>query len=113
MAKERGKSVIKTTMTKSIIPGERAYIDLIGPVSASLGGASYWMQVVNDAACIGFCYFLKNKSLIGEVTKSINQVKTHSHEVKIICCNNASENTKHIQATALQGWTLLVHSHIF
>jgi transposase InsO family protein len=101
MAKARAKGVKKQTETRSTIPGERMYIDITGPFSTSLGGSKYWVQVVDDATRMGFTYFMKKRDDIRQkLDQLMHQVKTLQHSILIIRCDNAGENTKHIQEFA-------------
>ena len=56
------------------------------------------MEAVDDATRMGFSYFMKSKDQIRyKLDQLIQQVKKLSHQVFIIRCDNAGENTRHIQ----------------
>lgn len=56
------------------------------------------MQIVDNASHMGFCYFLKNKTEVGNKLskKYIQQVEVLHHTPKFIRCDNAGDNTKYI-----------------
>jgi transposase InsO family protein len=84
------------------------YVDITGPFSTSLGGSKYWMQAVDDATRMGFTFFLKSKDEIrGKISQLISQVKVFKHEIKIIRCDNAGENVRHIQDIARENGLLM------
>src|SRR5688500_12368075 len=104
MAKARAMNLKKKTDTRSDIPGERMYIDVTGPFNASLGGSKYWMQAVDDATRMGFVYFMRTRVEVREkVGLLIAQVKCLGLNIKIIRCDNAGENNKHLGDIALEN----------
>ena len=101
LAKARRKNVSKTTHTKAEEPGHRMFIDISGPFTPSIGGAKFWLQIVDDYSKMGFCFFMKSKTEIGQYAlKYIQEVKKLSHKVKFIRCDGAGENRKYLQDVA-------------
>ena len=49
------------TNKKLYIVGEKIFVDITGPFTSSLAGVNCWIQIVNNASKMGFCYFLRNK----------------------------------------------------
>ena len=62
--KSKQKPVPKTTKMRSTTPGERIFVDTTGPFATAIKGTKYWVQVVDDATRLGFCYFMKKKDEI-------------------------------------------------
>ena len=85
LAKANQKAIARTTVTIAKEPAKRMFVDISGPFTPSIGGAKYWLQIVNEFSRIGFCFFMKAKSKIGHfVLKYINKVKKLSPKVKYI-----------------------------
>ena len=93
----------KYTDTRSTVVGERLFLDITGPFAPSLAGSKYWVQIANDATRMGFCYFMKQKSEIGDkLSRYIEQTKLYQRTPKIIHCDNSKENLKHFEDVAQQ-----------
>ena len=57
----------------------------------------------DDATQMGFCYFMKQKSEIGDkLSRYIEQARLYHHTPKIIHCDNSKENLKHVEDVAQQ-----------
>ena len=93
LAKATQKLVSKTTNTKVESPAERMFVDISGPFTPSIGRAKYWLQIVDNFLRMGFCFFMKAKSEIGQyMLKYIQEVKKLLHKVRYIRCDGAGEN---------------------
>jgi hypothetical protein len=107
-AKAIAKRVPKTSVIKETKPGERLYVDVSGPYTASLGGSVYWAMAVDGKTRKAFSGFMKKKSEFGEFVESvIDKAATDGHTVKYIRCDNAGENTKQLkEVCAKKGVTM-------
>jgi hypothetical protein len=50
LAKIRQKNINKVTLSKSLKPGDRIYVDISGTIWRSYGGAKYWVLIVDDSS---------------------------------------------------------------
>ena len=81
--KPKRKPISKTTKTRSTTPRERIFADTTGPFASAIKGTKYWVQVVDDATRLGFCYFMKKKDKIGDgLVKVVKGVRKFGHEVR-------------------------------
>ena len=62
VVKAKQPKMNKGVSSKSKIPGERIFIDISSPKSASLGGKHHWLLVVDDCNNMMWSYFLKKKT---------------------------------------------------
>ena len=93
VAKARQKNVNKVWKVGSQIPGERLYLDISSIKEKSFGGAKFWVLIVDDYTDFCWSLFLKSKSeLKSKMMDLLTDLKIASIDVKIIRCNNASEN---------------------
>jgi hypothetical protein len=96
LSKAKQKPVKKYTNTKSKVPGERLFIDISSVQYESLGGAKYWLLIVDDCTDMCWSAFLKNKYDAGPRTiKFIKELKTKlgiGVEVMTLRLDNAGEN---------------------
>jgi hypothetical protein len=96
LSKAKQKSVKKYTNTKSEVPGERLFIDISSVQYESLGGAKYWLLIVDDCTDMCWSAFLRNKSDAGPRTiKFIKELSTKlgiGVQVMILRLDNAGEN---------------------
>jgi transposase InsO family protein len=103
LSKAKRKSIKKTMLTRAKTPCERMFVDITGPFSKTLGGTRYWLQIVDDASRMGFCFFLKTKDEIGiKMELFIKQIKVLDKEITTIRCDNAGENISHLQRIAIE-----------
>jgi hypothetical protein len=61
-AKSKQNAVPKESETKSIIPGERLYIDTSSVKTESFGGSKFWLLVADDCTDVAWSAFLNKKS---------------------------------------------------
>ena len=64
LVKAKNMEVKKLTAVKAENVDDRVYADMSGPFNTSLGGSQYWLQMVNDLTCMGYCYFMSSKDQI-------------------------------------------------
>jgi hypothetical protein len=76
MSKAHQKNVDKVSGTVSTKPGERLYIDISSCKATSVGGAKFWLLIVDQFTDLCWSAFLVKKSDLGT----------------IIRCDNAGEN---------------------
>src|SRR5437868_842256 len=63
----------------------------------SVEGCKYWVQVVDDATHIGFCYFMKLCSNIEDgLFRVVSGICKYGYKVSFIQYNNAGENNRQI-----------------
>ena len=92
-AKAKAKSVSKTASIKATEKGERLYIDISGPYKKSLIGSKYWILVVDDKTRKAWSFFVKKKSDIKQVAKTlVTLLKGAQVITKYMRCDNAGEN---------------------
>src|SRR5688572_2514827 len=97
LAKAKRAPISKRTTLKSNIPGKRIFVDTTGPFSVSVEGHKYWVQVVDDATWMGFCYFLKLRSDIANgLVKILLGIRKYGYKVCFLRCNNAGKNTRQV-----------------
>jgi hypothetical protein len=93
-AKSKQNAVPNESETKSIIPGERLYIDTSSVKAKTFGGSKFWLLVVDDCTDVAWSAFLNKKG--DQVERLITLIKElaikHKVSVKYIRCDNASEN---------------------
>jgi hypothetical protein len=58
--------VCKETQVKSMVPGERLYIDISSVRASSFGGYKFWVLIVDDFTDMCWSIFVKAKSLMPE-----------------------------------------------
>ena len=75
-------------------PGERIFIDISSPKTASLGEKHHWLLVVDDCTDMSWSYFLKKKSeTSNKINSLIKDLKSkHQIVVRIVRCDNTGEN---------------------
>ena len=75
-------------------PGEKLMFDISSIKTRSIGGAKYWLLVVDDATGFTWSYFLKKKSEVPEtMVKLIKHLKkSMGYETTTMRCDNAGEN---------------------
>lgn len=101
ISKAKRKPIKNITGTHLEIPGERIFLDSIGPFGTAIDGIKYWTQAVDNASRIGFCYFMKKRSEIGTgFKKLIVGMKPYGHTINKVRCNNAGKNKSHIHMIA-------------
>jgi hypothetical protein len=97
--------VPKESETKSIIPGERLYIDASSVKAKSFGGSKFWLLVVDDCTDVAWSAFLNKQS--DQVERLITLIKELAIKdkvsVKYIRCDNAGENGALEKECAKQG----------
>ena len=64
--KSKCKPISKTTKTRSTNLRERIFVDTTSLFATAIEGTKYWVQVVDNATRLGFCYFMKKKDEIGD-----------------------------------------------
>jgi hypothetical protein len=109
LAKARAKAVPKSTLTKAKAPGERLFLDILGPFSDSLNSNQYWLCIVDDNT--RFCWYslLPRKSGIQHVPPESLVVanKAAGKPCKFLRCDNAGENEAYVQKVCAEhGITL-------
>ena len=78
---------------KSDVPGERLHMDISSIKARSLGGAKYWLLVLDEATGFIFSYFLKQKSETASVIVGlVKHLQTLGKTTRFIRCDNAGEN---------------------
>ena len=65
-SKAKRDSISKETVQKTDIQSERMYVDTAGPFTVAIDGHKYWVQTVDYATHMGFCFFLKAKNKIAD-----------------------------------------------
>src|SRR5688572_27129294 len=61
-------------------------------------GQRYWVQLVDNMPRMGFCYFTSSRDKIESgLEKLLTRFRMFGHKVKFMRCDNAGENTKHLQ----------------
>ena len=91
VVKAKQSKMNKGVTSKSKIPGERFFIDISPPKSASLGGKHHWLLKVDDCTNMMWSYFLKKKSETSDKIISLIKDLKSKYEivVKIVRCDNA------------------------
>lgn len=93
LAKAKKKKISKLDLNKSETKGERISTDISYINQPSLGGAKYWIMVVDQATRMKWSRFVKVKSemapIIIEILRIIQQ---DGNTVRFIRCDNAGEN---------------------
>ena len=94
VGKAKQSKINKGLNSKSEIPGERIFIDISSPKTASLRGKHHWLWVVDDCTDMSWSYFKKKKSETADkIISLIKDLKCrHGIVVRIVCCDNAGEN---------------------
>ena len=83
----------KLSESKSTTKGERLYIDTSSVQVESLGGAKFWLLVVDDFTDMAWSYFLKAKIEVkSKIIQLIKDFRLNDVHVKKIRCDNAGEN---------------------
>ncbi len=107
LGKAKQRNANKTAVECSTIPGERLYLDISLPNTASLSGKNHWLLIVDNATDYVLSYFLKYKSNFTEnVLGWIKELKSSNVAVKIvkyIHCDNAGENVALEMACKQEG----------
>ena len=92
-ANAKQKDVPKTSETQSEIPGERIFMDIASIKTTTMGGAKFWLLLVDDATGMAWSKLLKKKSdTARELMAFMRQMKQHGSPVKFVRCDNAGEN---------------------
>ena len=82
----------KQTSLPSTSPGHRIHLDLAALKAPSLGGASFWLLLVDDYTKFKWSVFLKHKSdLAHKANKLLIHINKH-HPVQYLRMDNAGEN---------------------
>jgi hypothetical protein len=104
-AKSKQNSVMKESGKKSMIPGERLFIDTSSVKTKSFGGSKFWLLVVDDCTDVAWSAFLRKKSdQVDRIVELIKDLATkHKTTVKYIRCDNAGENGSLERECAKQG----------
>jgi hypothetical protein len=90
-AKQKG--VQKVTADRSVVPGERLFIDITSIKKKSIGGSKFWLVVVDDATNFTWSFFLKQKNHAADaVINLLKKLLGLGCKVKTIRCDNAGEN---------------------
>ena len=93
LAKSRQKDVSKKPSEKSEAVGERLMIDTTSVKATSIGGAKYWLVIMDDKSDFVWSYFLSKKSdQVQHVINLIKDLTARNHPVRNIRCDNAGEN---------------------
>ena len=93
--KMRQKNIPKMKVKQANSPGDRIFLDISSIKYESLGGARFWVLMMDD--CTGFLssFFLKRKSDLKN--KGIFMLKkienNYNLKIKRVRCDNAGENT--------------------
>jgi hypothetical protein len=92
MSNAQQKAVSKTTEDKKANPGERIFIDCSSVVNhMSLGGATRWLGIADDATGFMWSSMLDRESQAPEkVMTFIRKMDDRGHPVKYIRCDDAS-----------------------
>ena len=72
-AKISRKSVPKVSKNKSVIPGERIFVDISSVSAKSFGGNNFWVLVVDEYTGKKWAGFVRIKDMIGECVYTIIQ----------------------------------------
>jgi hypothetical protein len=56
------KNINKVTLSKSLKPGDRIYVDIGGTIWRSYGGAKYWILIVDNYSQYCWSYFVPDKA---------------------------------------------------
>jgi hypothetical protein len=92
-ANAKQKDIPKTSETQSDVPGERTFMDIASIKTTTMGGAKFWLLLVDDATGMAWLKLLKKKSdAARELMAFMRQMKQHRSPVKCIRCDNAGEN---------------------
>ncbi len=96
LGKVKSRTVNKTAVERSTIPGECLYLDISLSNTASFSGKEHWLLIVDNATGYKCSYFLKYKSdLTKNVLGLIKELKSSNvavNMVNYINCDNAGEN---------------------
>ena len=94
IGKAKMGAVNKELVQKSIIPGERWYIDISSVKQESFGGTKFWFGMLDDCTDLFISHRLAAKShLPDKLVETFQTLKTnHNITPKYDCCDNASEN---------------------
>ena len=94
VAKAKQKNTKKTTMTKSIVPGERLFVDISGIKGTSYGSSKFWLLVVDDATDYCWTFPLKKKSDLGATMMRLVKELLSKEGImtRFVRCDNAGEN---------------------
>jgi hypothetical protein len=94
LAKAKQKSVSKTTNIRAKSPGERLFVDMSGPFTATILGSRYQIQVVDDATRKGFIGFVKKRSDLSQWLEEnvLSKLEGMQKQTKYLRADNAGEN---------------------
>ena len=94
VGKTKRKKLNRELQPKSSVPGERLFLDISSVKATSIGGAKFWLLVLDDATDMCWSFFLKEKSELAEVVLQLllDLRFKHNRTVKFIRCDNAGEN---------------------
>ena len=111
LAKAKQLVIKRATNLKAKDPGECLFVDTTGPFTRSHEGFKYWVQVVDNATKMGFCFFMGAKSDIGEgLSKVVTGIKKYGYAIKFFRCNNAGENIHQVTDIANKHSIRLEHT---
>jgi len=103
-AKGRQKNLPGDDKEKAKYPGERLFIDIASVNKKSIGGAKYWLLVVDDFSRKKWSFFLKNKSeLSGTMKDFVQEQRGLGYDVKHIRLDNAGENKSFAKESKAEG----------
>ncbi len=115
LGKSKQRKVNKTAVECSMVTGERLYLDISSPNTASLSRKKHWLLILDDATGYVWSYFLKYKiDLTKNVLGLIKELKSSNLAVKMvkyICCDNAGENVALEMACKQLSWTSHMSRH--
>ena len=103
MGKMKQKSVQKDPVERSTTRGERLFLDISSVNCKSLGGAKFWLLVIDDATDFCWSFFLKKKSQTSARVRELIKDVAEKYNINIqkIRCDNAGEN-KQLQKDCLR-----------
>ena len=67
LAKSCQKNMNKETKTRSMIPGERLFVDISSVKNKSYGRSQFWLLAVDNVTNLSFILFLKSKDQMTQV----------------------------------------------
>ena len=93
IGKGKQKGVPKEPVPRSTVPGEKLFIDISSPKTASIGGSQHWLLVLDDCTDCPFSFFLSHKDMLKlKLVPFVKNLKELGITVKVIRCDNAGEN---------------------
>jgi hypothetical protein len=93
VSKARKKKISKENTKKTIVPGERVYIDITPIRAVSAGDKKNWLLIVDEATDMKWSHFMATKNELSVVMMNfVREMKSKGTPLRFIRLDNAGEN---------------------